>query len=101
MQRNLMTLASSLLAAVALALLGGVAAAAADKPNIVVIMGDDVGWFNIGPCGEEADRGGDQEQAGQLAEAVDSTGRPARAARWRVTSCKRTSPLLPAAAVVV
>jgi arylsulfatase A-like enzyme len=24
------------------------AAAAADKPNIVVIMGDDIGWFNIG-----------------------------------------------------
>ncbi len=22
--------------------------AASDKPNIVVIMGDDIGWFNIG-----------------------------------------------------
>ena len=33
--------------AVALACMAG-AALAADKPNIVVIMGDDIGWFNIG-----------------------------------------------------
>jgi len=33
----------------AAAILGTVwSAAAADKPNILVIMGDDVGWFNIG-----------------------------------------------------
>ena len=26
----------------------GIAAAQARKPNIVVIMGDDIGWFNLG-----------------------------------------------------
>jgi len=49
MQRKLTIHAFSQLVAVAMALLCGVAATAADKkPNIVVIMGDDVGWFNIG-----------------------------------------------------
>ena len=32
----------------ALAAVGSQASAQAKKPNIVVIMGDDVGWFNIG-----------------------------------------------------
>jgi len=39
----------SLLTAVALPLVGGFAAHAADKkPNIVFIMGDDIGWMNVG-----------------------------------------------------
>src|SRR5262249_32372109 len=36
------------LAAVATMLALAAPAAAADKPNILVIMGDDVGWFNVG-----------------------------------------------------
>ena len=38
---------NGLVLAVALVLLAG-PALAADKPNIVVIMGDDIGWYNIG-----------------------------------------------------
>ena len=40
----------SLLKVVAIPLLCGIAASsfAADKPNIVVIMGDDIGMWNIG-----------------------------------------------------
>src|SRR5262249_47746904 len=34
--------------AAAVSLFGAAPAHAADKPNILVIMGDDVGWFNIG-----------------------------------------------------
>jgi arylsulfatase len=34
--------------ALGLALIGSAAQAADKKPNIIVIMGDDVGWFNIG-----------------------------------------------------
>src|SRR5262245_25369970 len=33
---------------VAVPLLAGVATAQQQRPNILVIMGDDVGWFNIG-----------------------------------------------------
>ncbi len=32
----------------ATAVLPSVARAQQDKPNIVMIMGDDIGWFNIG-----------------------------------------------------
>jgi hypothetical protein len=32
----------------AIPLLAGVATAQQQRPNILVIMGDDVGWFNIG-----------------------------------------------------
>ena len=39
------TACAALLAAT---LTAGIPAAAQDKPNIVVIMGDDIGWFNIG-----------------------------------------------------
>jgi arylsulfatase len=35
-------------AALVAAVAGGPAAAQEKKPNILVIMGDDVGWFNIG-----------------------------------------------------
>lgn len=40
----------SLFAAVALATLvtAGTTRAAEKKPNIVVIMGDDIGWMNVG-----------------------------------------------------
>ena len=44
-----MTKVSIVLAALmALVALAAGTATAADKPNIVVIMGDDIGWFNIG-----------------------------------------------------
>jgi hypothetical protein len=43
-----MTLAISLALGLLLNLGMVGAARAADKPNILVIMGDDVGWFNIG-----------------------------------------------------
>src|SRR5262245_30557022 len=33
---------------VAISLVAGVATAQQRRPNILVIMGDDVGWFNIG-----------------------------------------------------
>ena len=39
---------SRLLGATATAMLAASAAFAADKPNIIVIMGDDIGWENIG-----------------------------------------------------
>jgi arylsulfatase A-like enzyme len=42
------SLAAGLAALACLAVLAGPASAQTDKPNIVVIMGDDVGWFNIG-----------------------------------------------------
>src|SRR5882757_7118744 len=38
----------SLLVAAAICTAHLAAAAAADKPNIIVIMGDDIGWFNLG-----------------------------------------------------
>ena len=42
-------LGAAMLVAAATAIVGApCVAAAADKPNIVVIMGDDVGWFNVG-----------------------------------------------------
>ena len=34
--------------AAAMGLFGAAPALAADKPNMLVIMGDDVGWFNVG-----------------------------------------------------
>jgi arylsulfatase A-like enzyme len=45
MRRNLRL---GLLALFAAAMVAGAPAHAQQKPNILVIMGDDVGWFNIG-----------------------------------------------------
>ena len=41
-------IAISIFAAVALIAFAATPVLAAEKPNIVVIMGDDIGWFNIG-----------------------------------------------------
>jgi arylsulfatase A-like enzyme len=47
--KNIMKVCSLLFAIIAvLVLVAGPAGAADKKPNILVIMGDDIGWFNIG-----------------------------------------------------
>jgi len=43
-----MKVCSMLFALIAVLALGAGPASAQQKPNIVVIMGDDIGWFNIG-----------------------------------------------------
>src|SRR5271165_2069456 len=48
MKRNLIHVFSLLAGTAALIGAGGPLQAQEKKPNIVVIMGDDIGWFNIG-----------------------------------------------------
>ena len=49
MRSDIRFLASTLLVGAALVpLLGGAAAAQNAKPNIIFVMGDDIGWFNVG-----------------------------------------------------
>ena len=58
------------------------ALAQANKPNIIFIMGDDIGWFNIGAYHQGHDGGPDAEprQACRRGHAFSPTTTPRRAA---------------------
>ncbi len=90
MQRPPKTILATLVVSMALALVTGIAGPAAaqekgkdKKPNIVFIMGDDIGWFNIGAYHQGIMAGQDAEprQAGRRRACGSPTTTPRRAAR--------------------